>query len=236
MSVYAQDHKAVEHIIIDGKSSDSTVEMAEKYKRENDSSDNGHKVVIISEADNGLYDAMNKGIRLANGGYIVYLNAGDTFPNGHTLHHIVSVAEKNEPLPGVLFGDTDIVDKNGRFLRHRRLHTGGDMSWKTFRRGMLVCHQAFYAAVTIAKDTPYDTRYKYSADVDWCIRIMKKTEKDGRQIINVNQVVANYLKEGITTTHHKESLRERFLIMKHHYGLFPTVLFHIWFAVRAILK
>ncbi len=235
-SVLAQDYKGVEHIIIDGKSTDGTVEAAEAYRRESVSRNTGHKVIIVSEHDKGLYDAMNKGLKTAEGDYIVYINAGDVFPDAHTLSDVAKAANKSETLPGVLFGDTDIVDNTGNFLRHRRLHPGKELSWKSFRQGMLVCHQAFYALTSIARQTLYNNRYKYSADVDWCIRVMKECEKEGRKTVNVNRVVVNYLAEGMTTTHHKASLRERFHVMRRHYGLFPTILFHLWFVVRAVVR
>lgn len=78
-SVARQTYKGVEHIIMDGASKDETVAMAEKYKEQSDQADNGHEVRILSEPDKGLYDAMNKGLRLATGDYIVYMNAGDIF-------------------------------------------------------------------------------------------------------------------------------------------------------------
>ncbi len=235
-SVLSQDYAAVEHIIIDGKSTDGTIEIVRKYEKENLAQGGGHDVIKSVERDSGLYDAMNKGLRLASGHYVVFINAGDAFPDARTLSDVASSIKEDQPLPGVLFGDTDIVGSDGRFLRHRRLRPGKELSWKDFRRGMLVCHQAFYALSAIAKRTPYDLRYRYSADVDWCIRVMKAAQEEGRSLVNVNRVVADYLAEGITTAHHKASLRERFLVMRRHYGLLSTVLCHAWFVVRAVAK
>ena len=84
-SVARQTYEGVEHIIVDGASKDETVAMAEKYKEQSDQADNGHEVRILSEPDKGLYDAMNKGLRLATGDYIVYMNAGDIFALPKTL-------------------------------------------------------------------------------------------------------------------------------------------------------
>ena len=82
------------------------------------------------------------------------------------------------PLPAVLYGDTNIVDSDGNFLHPRRLSPPEDLTWKSFRQGMLVCHQAFYARIDFAIATPYDQQYRYSADVDWCIRVMKAAAKE----------------------------------------------------------
>ncbi|MCD8282810.1 MAG: glycosyltransferase [Prevotella sp.] len=235
-SVMEQDCRDVEHIIIDGCSQDETVNLAQTYKQESDKRGTGHKVKIISERDNGLYDAMNKGISLAGGEYIVYINAGDTFPDRHTLSSVAALAESPAVLPGVIYGDTDIVDNDGNFVRHRRLHPGENLSWRDYRRGMLVCHQAFYALTSIAKHTPYNLEYRYSADVDWCIRVLKAAEREGRETVYARRVVANYLSGGMTTSNHRASLAERFRVMRRHYGWVVTVANHIWFVVRAVIR
>lgn len=239
-SVLAQHFPHVEHLIIDGASTDSTLQIANDYKSLSDNTHLGHDIRIMSEPDKGIYDAMNKGLRMATGDYICFLNAGDFFPTPHTLDTIVekscleSVASTQ--WPAVIYGNTDIVDSHGHFLRHRRLTPPKKLSWRSFRKGMLVCHQAFYARTDIARHTPYDTRYRFSADVDWCIRVMKEAKRRELQLRYVEDVVANYTMEGQTTLHHKESLRERFDVMRSHYGIVVTIVMHLWFVVRQIIK
>ena len=235
-TVLTQTYPCVEHLIIDGCSKDNTVEIAREYKRENVAKETGHEVIVVSEPDKGLYDAMNKGLRRATGDYVLFLNAGDTLPSDSTLDDIAACIGDSEELPAVLYGDTDIVDSDFRFLRHRRLSPPEKLSWRSFRRGMLVCHQAFYARLDIARELLYDDRYRYSADVDWCIRVMKEAEKRRLPLRNVHAVVAEYLEEGQTTANHKASLKERFTVMKRHYGLVQTIALHIWFVFRAVLK
>ena len=227
-SVKAQSWQQIEHLIIDGASKDETVSMAETYKAQCP-----YEVVILSEPDKGLYDAMNKGLRLATGDYLVFLNAGDTLHAADTLETIVRSAQ---PLPGVLYGDTAITDEQGNFLHLRRLRPPKKLSWKSFRQGMLVCHQAFYALTDIAKDLPYDPRYRYSADVDWCIRVMKEAQKRQLPLVNTQAILADYQEEGQTTIHHRVSLKERFDVMRRHYGLFTTVIMHVWFVFRQLIK
>ena len=239
-SVLHQTYEGVEHLIVDGASKDNTLLMEERYKEQNDTSENGHKVIILSEPDHGIYDAMNKGLTQASGDYIVFLNAGDCLPDAHTLEEIVHQSRLNQypenELPGVLYGNTNIVDNEGRFLHPRRLQPPAKLTWKSFRHGMLVCHQAFYARTDIAKNTQYDTRYRFSADVDWCIRVMRESERMGLTLCNTKMVVANYTEEGATTQHHSESLKERFHVMRRHYGLVTTLAMHAWFFIRAFLK
>ena len=237
-SVLHQTYPDVDHLIIDGASTDGTLPMAEAYKAASDAN-NEHKVIITSEPDEGIYDAMNKGLTQASGDYVVYMNAGDFFPTDDTLEQIARRCHLNEQataeLPGVLYGNTDIVDNDGHYLHPRRLQPPTRLSWRSFRHGMLVCHQAFYARTDIAKNLQYDTRYKYSADVDWCIRVMRETERAGLSLYNINMVVANYTEEGTTTRHHRESLKERYKVMASHYGHISTFLMHCWFVVRTAI-
>jgi len=235
-SVFHQSYADVEHLILDGLSRDRSVEMAQTYKQRSDEARTGHEVVVCSERDSGLYDAMNKGIAKATGDYIVFLNAGDTFPSEATLEHIAHSIGDGEALPGVIYGDTDIVNDEGRFLRHRRLQPPTKLTWRSFRNGMLVCHQAFYALTTLAKDNPYNLNYRFSADVDWCIRVMKEAERRHLMLKNVDEVVVNYLDGGMTEKNHRASLRERFSVMRRHYGLPLTLIMHVWFAVRQLKK
>ena len=242
-SVKSQSWQQIEHLIIDGASKDETVSMAETYKAQCP-----YEVVILSEPDKGLYDAMNKGLRLATGDYLVFLNAGDTLHAADTLETIFRSAlplryAKNCQLSivnchraGVIYGDTAITDEQGQFLHLRRLRPPKKLSWKSFRQGMLVCHQAFYALTDIAKEIPYDPRYRYSADVDWCIRVMKEAQQRQLPLVNTHAIVADYQEEGQTTIHHRDSLKERFDVMRRHYGLFSTVIMHIWFVFRQLIK
>lgn len=228
-SVEMQTHGDVEHIIIDGASKDETLAIAQAYKERNDDRD----IRIVSEPDKGLYDAMNKAIVIANGEYICFLNAGDKLHNPQTLEFIVHIAQHN-PNAGVIYGDTDIVDDNGMKLRDRRLSPPKRLNWRSFKNGMLVCHQSFYAKRSIVP--AYDLSYRFSADFDWCVRIMKKAATMSMPLVNSHLTLADYLSEGMTTANHKASLKERFAIMRKHYGLFTTLVQHAWFFVRALIK
>lgn len=133
-------------------------------------------------------------------------------------------------LPGVLYGETEIVDSQGHFLYMRRLSAPATLTWKSFKQGMLVCHQAFFARRDLVE--PYDLRYRFSADFDWCIRIMKKADV----LHNTHLTLIDYLNEGMTTRNHKASLKERFRIMSRHYGWASTVTHHLWFVLRLLYK
>lgn len=220
-SIVTQTYKNTEYIIVDGGSTDGTLDIINKYKE--------HIHAVVSEPDKGLYDAMNKGIKLATGDYLCFLNAGDGLHEDDTLQLTVHSLTETE-LPGVLYGETEIVDSNGHFLSMRRLSAPQKLTWKSFKKGMLVCHQAFFARRDLIE--PYDLQYRFSADFDWCIRIMKKANV----LHNTHLTLIDYLNEGMTTRNHKASLKERFNIMAKHYGLFSTLMHHAWFVLRLLYK
>ena len=230
-SVRRQTYRDIEHLIIDGASTDDTLRMAEEYK-----GSAGVQIRIISEPDKGIYDAMNKGLRLATGDYIVFMNAGDTFHDEETLERVFNAQCTMHNTPAVLYGDTDIVDAEGLFLRKRHLSVPDHLTWRSFKQGMLVCHQAFYARLDIARDIPYDLQYRHSADVDWCIRVMKETERKHLPLVRVPGVVADFMDGGNTTQNHRASLKERFTVMRRHYGLLTTLTMHVWFIVRSFFR
>ena len=221
-SVIAQTYHHVEYIIVDGASKDRTLSIINRYR--------DRIATVVSEPDKGLYDAMNKGLRLATGDYVCFLNAGDSFHEDDTLQQMVHTLRELTELPDVLYGETELVDAEGHFVRMRRLQAPEHLTWRSFRHGMLVCHQAFFAKRTLAE--PYDLSYRFSADFDWCIRIMKKS----KVLHNTHLTLIDYLEEGMTTRNHKASLHERFRIMTKHYGWLSTVAHHAWFVVRAVIK
>ena len=203
-SVISQTYHHVEYIIVDGASKDSTLSIIDRYR--------DRITRIVSEPDKGLYDAMNKGIRLATGDYLCFLNAGDSFHEDDTLQQMVRSISGNE-LPDVLYGETELVDKEGHFIRMRRLAAPEVLTWRSFKQA-------------------YDLQYRFSADFDWCIRVMKKA----RTLHNTHLTLIDYLEEGMTTQNRQASLRERFRIMARHYGLMSTVAHHAWFVLRAVIK
>ena len=221
LSVRQQTYRHFEHLIIDGASKDNTLYIIYKYKDDT--------IKVFSEPDKGLYDAMNKGIRMASCDYLCFLNAGDTFHEVDTLEKIANtISTTPHGLPSIIYGETAIVNAERQFLHMRRHKAPDVLTWKSFQQGMLVCHQAFLVKRTLAE--PYNLQYKYSSDFDWCIRMMKKADV----ISNTHLILIDYLDEGMTTRHHKESLIERLRIMAKHYGWCKTIRMHLWFAIRLL--
>lgn len=237
-SVARQTYEAVEHLIIDGCSNDNTMAEIHRYVEHNTDVCHPHAIVLIREPDNGLYDAMNKAIQQAKGDYILFLNAGDSFHDAEVLQQVAKqIEERYNPnrRPAVIYGETDLVDREGRFLRHRRLKAPECLTARSFLQGMLVCHQSFYVRCDIARREIYDLRYHFSADYDWCIRVLKRAERRELARHNTHLILTDYLAEGMTTRNHRRSLMERFRLMAHHYGWPAAIAAHCWFVLRAVI-
>lgn len=220
-SLDIQTFKDFEHLVIDGKSKDDTLKIINHFSLP--------QTHIISESDKGLYDAMNKGLRLAKGKFVLFLNAGDAFHSNDTLSNYAEQAKKNAD---IIYGNTVIVSREGEVLGPRHLSVPDKLTNKSFANGMLICHQAFMVKKELASE--YNLRYRFSADYDWCIRSIKKSNPSKR--INLNQVTIDYLSEGLTDKNKWKSLRERFKIMSHHYGFIPTLFNHFRFVIRAATR
>ncbi len=213
-SVINQDFKSIQYIIIDGQSTDGTLDIIKKYK--------DHIDILVSEKDQGLYDAMNKGLRLATGDYVLFLNSGDRLYDNQTISKIFST----HPDADVYYGDAQIISPDGAVLGLRRLRPPKNLTWKSLRHGMLVSHQAFIARRSLCPE--FDLKYRFSADYDWMIKVLRRA----KTIINTGLIFVKYLDQGLTKKNLKKSLRERFWIMSKNYGLLPTVIRHIWFTFR----
>lgn len=214
-SVAKQTYPHIQHLVVDGASQDDTLDVVRRLNP---------KVEIHSEADRGIYDAMNKGLRLAQGEYICYINAGDALYDADTISNIVSLMEQGES-PDVIYGDCMLIDELGHELGLRRLRPPRSLSWRSFKEGMLVCHQSFIARRSLCPE--YDMRYRLSADVDWCIRVMQRA----KHFLRIDAPISRYLHEGATTANHRRSLIERFHIMRKYYGLATTLYQHLRFAL-----
>lgn len=218
-SVREQSCGLYEHIIMDGASTDSTLELARAGADE--------RCRIYSSPDKGLYDAMNKAMAEARGEYLMFLNAGDRFHSADTLQLVAdAVLAQGNDFPGVVYGQTDLVDSDGRRIGNRHLTAPETLTLESFSDGMVVCHQAFIALRKVAGD--YDLRYRFSADYEWCIRCLQRS----RNNLYIPHVLIDYLSEGLTTRNRYRSLRERFEIMSHYYGLLPTIMRHVRFIPR----
>jgi glycosyltransferase involved in cell wall biosynthesis len=214
LSVLNQTHPAIEYIVIDGCSTDGTLDIINTYKN--------RIAKLVSEPDKGIYDAMNKGLAMATGDYVIFMNSGDEFYATDTVEKVFAAANDAD----IYYGETEMLNARRESLGQRRHKAPAKFNWKGFKYGMSISHQAIYIRRTLTE--PYDSAYQLSADIDWIIRAAKKAKR----IVKVDGYVAKYLVGGMSKARHRQSLEERFAIMKKHYGLVPTVFNHFVIAVN----
>ena len=219
-SVVAQTYPNIEYIIIDGQSKDNTLNIVAQYQ--------DHIDKVVSEKDKNNYDAMNKGMRHATGDYIWFLHAGDIAYDPHVLEE--AFANHNDE--DFVYGLVKIVDEQGTVIPWHKKHPDPKtLSWRTFRNGMVVCHQALLPHRRIWEEYRFE-QFKLVADLDWSIRILKnaKTVRDS------GVCLCTFLKGGISAKHRKASWKERFSILRQHFGLLPTLWEHARIVVQAIRR
>lgn len=211
LSVLDQTYPNIEYLIIDGLSTDGTLELVKKYQ---------DRVIFISEKDKGIYDAMNKGLAIATGDYVLFMNSGDEIYSPDTVAGVFATAAQAD----IYYGETEMISEQGESLGQRRHRAPEKFSWRSFKYGMSVSHQAIYVRRSITER--YDRQYHLSADIDWIICAAKRA----RKIAKVDGYVAKYLVGGMSKQKHRQSLVERFHIMKRYYGLVPTLFNHLVIA------
>jgi glycosyltransferase involved in cell wall biosynthesis len=214
LSIAGQSYKNIEYIIIDGKSTDSTVDLIKKYD---------HVISRwVSERDDGLYDAMNKGIEFSTGDYLWFINSGDEIYSADTLQELFT---KNQ-MADIYYGDTVMIDSQGNEIGKRRLSPPEHLQWANFLGGMVVSHQSFICSSKVAGK--YNLRYRFSADYEWCLLALK----NAKTICNAHQILSRFLDGGITKKNVISGLKERFRIMVEHFGLIRTICSHVVLGLK----
>jgi glycosyltransferase involved in cell wall biosynthesis len=211
LSVLNQSYANIEYILIDGLSSDGTAKIIEKYQ---------DRVRSVNEKDEGIYDAMNKGLSMATGDYVLFINSGDEIYASDTVAKVFAAA----PDADIYYGETEMIGSSGQSLGRRRHRAPEIFTWKSFKYGMNVSHQAIYIRRSLTE--PFDRQYHLSADIDWIIRAAKKAKR----IVRADGYMAKYLVGGMSKQKHRQSLQERFAIMRRYYGLTPTLFNHLVIA------
>ena len=214
LSVLNQSYAHIEYIVVDGASTDGTLEIIQRYQ------DRLSKVV--SEKDAGIYDAMNKGLALASGDYVLFMNSGDELYAPDTVETVFSTA----PNADIYYGETEMFNEAWQSIGKRRHSVPEKFTWKSFRYGMTISHQAIYIRRSLTE--PYDRKYQLSADIDWILTAAKKAKTS----VKVSGYVAKYLVGGMSKKSHQQSLKERFAIFTKHYGLLPNLFNHLFIAAK----
>ncbi len=204
-SINSQKYKNYEIIVVDGNSTDGTLEVIKKMKK------NFSQIVI--EKDKGIYDAMNKGAQLASGNWMAFLNSGDIFYNSRVLLNIfkLPIVKKD-----IVYGDTLVKNKDINYFAYSKI-----FSKKTIV--MPFCHQSTMVKTDIIKKNRFFLEYKYSADFDFFIKCFYRK----KIFYNSNLTIATVLANGVSDNNRQKVYSENIKILKKYdYNFF--IILNLW--------
>jgi len=191
-SIIAQNYNNLEYIIVDGASTDNTIQIINQFK--------DHINIFISEPDKGIYDAMNKGIANAHGDIIAILNSDDFFAAIDVLSELVKAF--NEQNADIIYGNIDYVDLQGLIIRKWRsgVYTKGRYNW-----GWMPPHPAFYCRRQLFEQFGlYSLAYGTAADYELMLRFMHST---GLNIYYLNKVMVKMGIGGVSNSGYGNRLK-----------------------------
>lgn len=191
-SVFCQTYANYEYIIVDGGSSDRTLEIIRKYQKK--------LSIFISEKDRGIYDAMNKGARLAKGKWILFLNSGDMLADTSILEKVARRTAKTTS--DIIYGDM-FLRKNSNLVVREALEPAN-------RHRMYFCHQSAFTRTRLMQTIPFDLQFKLSGD--YCF--FKQCYLRGYRFEHISEPWAIYDVSGISTRNRLAVLTENIKIVK----------------------
>lgn len=222
-SVLKQIYTDIEYIIVDGKSTDGTVGIIKSFEAEMRAKSIEFR--WISEPDRGLYDAMNKGLRMATGDFVWFVNAGDQIFDSTIAQKVADAIAVNEQAD-VVYGQTLIIDQNGIPCGERHKIAPKNLQFKSLLNGLVVCHQSILVRRSIAPN--YNLQYRYSADYDWVCGVLEQS----RCNVYVDGYLSKFMISGISAKNRKASWLERYRIMRRHFGLIRTLAAHFVIVLK----
>lgn len=223
-SVLSQTYENIEHIIIDGQSTDDTLKIVNQYKEKISK--------IISEKDQGIYDAMNKGIRLSSGDILFFLNSDDRLYDSTVIADVVNAFIKDDQI-GIIYGKLAPVDVPKEFLLRAKNRSERAYKKKSDIWQYGLSHQRFFAKKWIFnKFGCFDTNYKVSADLFWFL----VAYNNGVKLKYIDRFVVNLYYQGFSYHMKERGTKEKIKIIYKTYS-FPEFLYYFIFAsIRTIYR
>lgn len=185
-SVLAQDYMNIEYIIVDGASTDNTIKIIKEYAKDS-------SIRYISEKDGGIYNAMNKGVRMSTGDYIIFENAGDIFKDKKVISDVVLCMKKI--VADIYYGNCiKIIDGEKIVLK---LDKG---KLKALLKGSMPCHQSIFASKKLLEKYPFDESYTIRSDFDWLL----KCKKSRARFCYINRIICVFDGNGLSMRRSKK--------------------------------
>ncbi|TPG40095.1 glycosyltransferase family 2 protein [Flavobacterium pectinovorum] len=207
-SVINQSYNHIEYVIIDGGSTDSTVEEINKYRNKID--------VFISEKDKGIYDAMNKGIQLCSGEWLLFLNSGDFFHSTDILDLMSRHIEQSNN-SDIIYGDFNVLSEGVKF---GFVNKATDVN--RIKKDMIFSHQACLIKRSLHQKNIYDLKYRICADYDFLLQ----SYLEGAKFYKVSEVIATVSNGGLSDMNRINVFKERLQIKN---TLTPSLMNHFYF-------
>jgi glycosyltransferase involved in cell wall biosynthesis len=207
--------QSVEFIVVDGGSTDGTIEYLQSQQN--------IPINWISEKDKGIYDAMNKGLKLAKGEFVWFLNAGDYLHHEDALNEVLIETPKFD----LYYGDTEMITPEGVSLGLRRGGVPEQLELDSLKTGMKVSHQSILVRRSVALE--FDATYRLVGDLDWLIRLLKI----GIRVQNLHQIVSRFTIGGASGKQWNRAMKERWRCLQYHYGFWATLWSHILILLKA---
>lgn len=213
LSVINQTYPNIEYIIIDGGSTDGTVDIIKKYS---------DKIAYwISESDKGIYDAMNKGIIKATGEWINFMNAGDTFYKIDVLDKVFSLTELWDK--NVVYGGVNMdYGSYSKVIYPKKVTKYNPMPFN---------HQCVFVRASLLKEYMFDTTYRYAADYNFFCKIL---ERGG--FTKIHLIIANYLVDGVSSLHGISVNKERIRSNPNWYTFYLHMLYYRNCLIKCVLR
>lgn len=210
LSVLNQTYKNIEYIIIDGSSTDGTVNIIKKYTN--------RLAFWISEPDKGIYDAMNKSLKIATGDFLIFMGADDYFVNNNVIENVVSkIHDKNIVYYGdVLFRQINLKYK-GEFNKYKLALNN-------------ICHQSIFYPQRIYTKYNYETKYRLCADYVYNIKLWSKYK-----FRYLNELITNYDMTGVSSTNiDKELYKDKPLLIVKNLGIVALLIIYLYSFYKKI--
>jgi glycosyltransferase involved in cell wall biosynthesis len=162
LSIRNQNYPNIEHIIVDGKSTDDTLKILKKYE-------GAYNMRCISEPDNGQADAINKGFAMVKGEIVGWLNSDDVYYDKETISYIVKVFQGRKDIH-ILYGDSLLISKDNLILK---LECKPSFNYKRLLRGFYLTQPSIFFRKTVIEKYKLDTNLNFAMDYEYCLRVGK---------------------------------------------------------------
>lgn len=211
-NLYVTSEFDFEHLIIDGGSKDNTLNIIQEYSKHNP------KSFFLSEADNGIYDAFNKGIELSNGDYILFLHSDDTFAYKNILLDYYEVLKDKTFKIDIIYSDLHLINSNGKVIR--RWRPGKFHKFKLFYGWMpphptILIHRSLFGVVGL-----FDTSYRISADFEFVLRLLHTSNLKSYYLPKLTYLMGT---EGVSNNNFTLKIKEDFRVLNGYYNFFVCI-------------